>query len=86
MLVCEALPGGPREVTIKESEWPRYRDRSVRGPCAGAPVGGPEAGAGPPPPPAAVPGMAGALPPGPPAARPPGPGRRCAWRPGGGCG
>ena len=64
MLICEPLPGGPREVEIKESEWPRYRDRSTRGPCAGAPVGGPAAGAASVLPPAVVPGTAGTLPPG----------------------
>ena len=84
LLICEALPGGPREVQIKASEWPRYRDRSVRGPCAGAPAGGPAAGAAPALPPAVVPGTAGTLPPGPPPAG--GAVPRCAWRPGGGCG
>jgi hypothetical protein len=68
LLICESLPGGPREVKIKASEWPRYRDRSTRGPCAGAPVGGPTAGAAASLPPAMVLGAAGTLPAGPPPA------------------
>jgi uncharacterized repeat protein (TIGR01451 family) len=67
VLICEALPGGPREVRITASEWPRYRSRAVRGPCAGAPAGGPGAAAAAAAP-AAVPGAAGTLPPGPPPA------------------
>jgi uncharacterized repeat protein (TIGR01451 family) len=66
LLICEALPGGDREVKIKTSVWPRYRARAVRGPCAGAPVGGAAAAVAPAPPPASVPGTGGVLPPGPP--------------------
>jgi hypothetical protein len=71
LLICEALPGGDREVKIKASEWPRYRNRAVRGPCAGAPVGGAAAAVAPAGTPGAVSGTAGTLPPGPPGASDP---------------
>ncbi len=68
-LICESLPGGPRELRIKDSEWPAYRDRSSRGACpaGGGPV--PAVGSSP----FAVAGTAGVLPPGPPLAEGAGP-------------
>jgi hypothetical protein len=40
VMICESLPGGPRELRIKGSEWPRYQDHAARGPCptSGAPA------------------------------------------------
>jgi hypothetical protein len=40
VLICESQPGGPRELRIKASEWPRYQDHAARGPCpaSGAPA------------------------------------------------
>jgi subtilisin-like proprotein convertase family protein len=60
-VICESLPGGPRELLIKESEWPAYRSRSARGPCPAA--GAPRPAVAPPP--VQVPGAAGTIPPGP---------------------
>jgi hypothetical protein len=63
VLICESLPGGPRELRIKGSEWPRYQDRAARGPCpaGGAPAVVRALS------PATVPVTAGTLPAGPPA-------------------